>query len=320
LLKKILENIRMSKKKLIKKEAKKKTDKKVAAPKKVAKPVAAKKVLKAPKKDLKEAKKAASKKIEKKAPSKKIEKKVIVKKIPLAKKVVMKKTAAGPALATLKKVATAKEAKVDKKLLDKKGKALKPVKEDLKKNGKITEVDTKEKKGRSIHDEEEVPLINLSSKEKIMEAIQDEISDEITNLSEDYKLKDIFQAFRSINYFKVSTDECLEKNCDTPATTEGYCRYHYIRNWQDIKKRQAILKDGRLQDFVEDLVSKYPLKHLESILSDLQDEKSFFAILSELNIDELDEEGFDSDDEGLDDDSDIAFETRTTIKTALGED
>jgi len=88
----------------------------------------------------------------------------------------------------------------------------------------------------------------------------------------------------------------------------GYCRYHYIKNWKAIRKKSAILKEGKLQQFVEELISKYPAKYIEAIMKDLGGEKDFYQALKDLNIDanyQDDEAGSD-----LDIDDDIAVETR----------
>src|SRR3989338_6408935 len=29
---------------------------------------------------------------------------------------------------------------------------------------------------------------------------------------------------------------CREENCQSKATTEEFCRYHYLKNWQKIRK------------------------------------------------------------------------------------
>ena len=104
----------------------------------------------------------------------------------------------------------------------------------------------------------------------------------------------------------------MEKNCDAPSSTNGFCRLHYISNWKNVKKRESILIEGKLQDFIEDLTKKYSLKNIELVLGDLSDEKSFFAALSEMDIESLEEDQEIISGEGSDDDQDIAFETKST--------
>ena len=86
------------------------------------------------------------------------------------------------------------------------------------------------------------------------------------SLTGDYKLDEVFSSIRQLDFFRNFSDECREKNCENPATTLGYCRLHYISNWKTIKKNEAILKEGKLQDFIEDLVKKYPVKEIEGIV------------------------------------------------------
>lgn len=57
---------------------------------------------------------------------------------------------------------------------------------------------------------------------------------------------------------------------------------------------------------------------IESVLSDLDDEKSFFQVLNELNI-EADESFDDVDDLDQEDDQDMAYETKGTVR-AINED
>lgn len=79
---------------------------------------------------------------------------------------------------------------------------------------------------------------------------------------------------------------CKVKDCDQIATVEGYCRYHYLLLWKKIQVRRKILVDGKLERYVEELTARYPDKFLEVIRKDLQSEKSFLAAISELEIDE----------------------------------
>ncbi len=125
-------------------------------------------------------------------------------------------------------------------------------------------------------------------------------------------IKRVFAAIDPEDLLNLDTDECQEKNCDNPSTTGIYCRFHYIKNWNEVKRQISIIKDKKLQEFIEDIFTKYGSKQLDQLCHDLCDEKSFIAILKELNI-EADEEAFDEPDEDvIDDDTDIAFETKNT--------
>ena len=96
---------------------------------------------------------------------------------------------------------------------------------------------------------------------------------------------------------------------------------HYLANWADIKSKREILSTGRLQEYIEELIAKYPPKYIESIVDDLADEKEFYRVLSELNIVsefEFEEADFDSPDD--DEDDDIEIETRTFASHTRYED
>ncbi|MEI8346813.1 MAG: hypothetical protein WCG27_05070, partial [Pseudomonadota bacterium] len=156
--------------------------------------------------------------------------------------------------------------------------------------------------------------------EKIAQDITEAVVATVTALADDYSITDIHEAIKKIDFFTSESDECWEKGCDNPVTTLGYCRLHYIKNWSEIKKKYVILVDGKLQDMIQELLSKYPVKYIEEILNDMKDEKSFYNVLRELDIDSS-EEDFEEVGEGIEDDQDIAFETRVgTIKGLFSED
>ncbi|AUN99324.1 hypothetical protein DOM21_04350 [Bacteriovorax stolpii] len=159
--------------------------------------------------------------------------------------------------------------------------------------------------------EEEIIPVRKKKSSAIDEDIKENLAEEILALSEDFSIEDVFSSIRSMELFKVETDECVVRGCDNPSTTSGYCRYHYIKLWKDVKKKQLILSEGRLAKIIEELVRKYPMKYIETIIQDLADDKAFNHVLKDLDIETDAEEidGFD-DDELLDDDQDIAFETK----------
>jgi hypothetical protein len=70
------------------------------------------------------------------------------------------------------------------------------------------------------------------------------------------------------------------------ATTGGYCRMHYIKNWKKIKRKEMILREKKLNSYIEELVSKYPDKYIEAIRQDLASEKDFAKVVADLEIDE----------------------------------
>lgn len=77
---------------------------------------------------------------------------------------------------------------------------------------------------------------------------------------------------------------CREPACDNEATLLGYCRLHYIKNWRRIKRKEAILASGQLNNYVEELVSKYPDKYLDVIRQDLASEKDWAKVIVDLEL------------------------------------
>ena len=79
---------------------------------------------------------------------------------------------------------------------------------------------------------------------------------------------------------------CREVACEGLGTTAGYCRLHYIKNWRKIKRKEIILKEGKLNVYIEELVAKYPEKYLEAIRNDLTNDKEFAKVIHDLDLDE----------------------------------
>ena len=79
---------------------------------------------------------------------------------------------------------------------------------------------------------------------------------------------------------------CREVACEGLATTGGYCRMHYIKNWKKIKRKELILKERKLNQYIEELVAKYPDKYIEAIRQDLANDKEFAKVISDLDLDE----------------------------------
>lgn len=89
---------------------------------------------------------------------------------------------------------------------------------------------------------------------------------------------------------------CRETGCENPSTTKGYCRLDYIKNWKKIKRKEMILKEGKLNQYIEELVSKYPDKYIDVIRQDLSTEVNFNKVIHDLELDEsMDDLDYDSD-------------------------
>ncbi len=97
-----------------------------------------------------------------------------------------------------------------------------------------------------------------------------------------------------------SKKRCREPGCDHDPALGVFCRLHYIKNWRKIKRKEAILASGQLNNYVEELVSKYPDKYLEVIRQDLASEKDWSKVVVDLELESSDEDGSGEEDlEGL---------------------
>jgi hypothetical protein len=95
-----------------------------------------------------------------------------------------------------------------------------------------------------------------------------------------------------------SSEVCREVACEGLSTTAGYCRMHYVKNWKKIKRKEVILKEGKLNQYIEELVVKYPDKYIEAIRQDLASDKDFAKVIYDLDLDEGVDE-FDPEGESL---------------------
>ena len=61
---------------------------------------------------------------------------------------------------------------------------------------------------------------------------------------------------------------CKETECNDQATTKGYCRFHYLKNWSHSRrKNKAAFQD--LNRYVEGVVKKHPEDYITEISKDL---------------------------------------------------
>ncbi len=264
------------------------------------------------------AKKQAKKVTKKKAAKKKVTKKKVTKKKVAKKKVTKKKVTKKVAKKVTKKVAKKvekKKATPVKKEIEKKVEKPKTVKAPEVKTSKekVSKEKVKERP-KAVKEEESEAKLKQRARE-----ITEKISDEINSLIEDYDMVEIRQAIMHIDFFNTNdSDECQERYCENLATTLGFCRLHYIKNWKGIKKKRKILEEGKLQQYIEDLINKFPPKYIEAILNDLSGDKQFYKVLKDLNIDN----NFNYDDSmsDLDGDEDIVVETRSYSSNKLNYD
>ena len=222
------------------------------------------------KKTTKKPAKKVSKKATKKS-SKKTKKKVVKK---TSKKTSKKKTTKKPAKKsskkTKKKVSKKPIKKVSKK--SKKKVSKKPAKKVVKKTSKKKETSKKapkvlKKKVTSSASEtkKERKSSFIQKLERELELIQERASQVTIKGSEGFEY-------------------CKRDNCDQPATTEDYCRYHYMALWDLIKERKKLLADNQLKKRIKGLSDEHSVVILNHMLRDFSNEQDFFLALSEMKL------------------------------------
>ena len=78
---------------------------------------------------------------------------------------------------------------------------------------------------------------------------------------------------------------CFEEDCDQIATTNGYCRYHYIAYWRQFKVKNKILSENKIQIWINQIIKNHSSKVLDYMIRDLSNEKDFSTALSDMKID-----------------------------------
>lgn len=83
---------------------------------------------------------------------------------------------------------------------------------------------------------------------------------------------------------------CKEKGCHDAATTAGYCRLHYLKNWKRIKKGHKEKAAKRLNAYIEHVVKKHPDRYMEIIKKDIRSPRFDKYIEEKFGYDEDDSE------------------------------
>lgn len=74
------------------------------------------------------------------------------------------------------------------------------------------------------------------------------------------------------------------------APINVFDRLYYIKNWKRIKRKEAILQEGKLEAFIYELLSKYPDKFVEAIRLDLLEDQAFAKVIYDLELEDRDDE------------------------------
>ncbi|OGQ22574.1 MAG: hypothetical protein A3I05_04450 [Deltaproteobacteria bacterium RIFCSPLOWO2_02_FULL_44_10] len=63
---------------------------------------------------------------------------------------------------------------------------------------------------------------------------------------------------------------CKEDDCKNAATTSGYCRLHYLKNWKTIREEKQTKAADRLNKYVEGICKRNPDGYVEEIRKGIQ--------------------------------------------------
>jgi hypothetical protein len=66
---------------------------------------------------------------------------------------------------------------------------------------------------------------------------------------------------------------CKFDGCKNAATTRGFCRLHYLKNWKAIKDEEKKLAAERLNRYVERVCREHPDRFLEVIRDDIEHDR-----------------------------------------------
>jgi hypothetical protein len=66
---------------------------------------------------------------------------------------------------------------------------------------------------------------------------------------------------------------CKEEGCKDAATTGGYCRLHYLKNWKRIKNAAKKRAAKKLNRYVESMMKRHPKRYVEAIKEDLKKDR-----------------------------------------------
>ena len=63
---------------------------------------------------------------------------------------------------------------------------------------------------------------------------------------------------------------CKESGCKDAATTGGYCRLHYLRNWKRIKQTRQRRRARKLEGYIQSVMRRHPKDYIEAIKRDIR--------------------------------------------------
>jgi len=104
---------------------------------------------------------------------------------------------------------------------------------------------------------------------------------------------------------------CMETDCNDEATTDGYCRLHYLKNWKRVKLEKDERASKRLNAYIRSVMRRNPDGYMEEIKQDIELNK----FDPEASIDDLaDEEKSLFDDPAFEDELDEVIKELDLVK------
>ncbi len=92
---------------------------------------------------------------------------------------------------------------------------------------------------------------------------------------------------------KKTYGKCHHEGCAHPATTEKFCRLHYIMVWKEKDRKLRHSKEKKLNQYINALTKKYPSDYIDVIKKDLSSADKFKKTVEDLEIEKI--EDFDLD-------------------------
>lgn len=211
------------------------------------------------------------------------------------KKKVTKKTVRSKKAATKSKKSASRSASLKTTRKNTKKKSA-PKKKKLVKKTKTKSIKSHKKKAAKVIPKKKKEVLNKKVKKKELKQTKIQKS----------QARKILELKKELEYLNKRNNEeilikdvegrryCHDENCDQPAVTEIYCRYHYLSSWKYLQMKKKLLENKYLAHTIEELISLFGEGALHFVLRDLKNEKSFEVATKEMSFSagkEKEEEG-----------------------------
>ncbi len=134
----------------------------------------------------------------------------------------------------------------------------------------------KKKPPKKLTPTKKTTLKTKSSRSKNQKKIT-EVKKELENLNNKSKETILIKDAEGMLY-------CQHENCDQPAVTDLFCRYHYLEQWPRLYNRKQILKENYLSQEIQKLISHFGEPTLSFLIKDFKTKKAFDLVVKEMNL------------------------------------